>query len=219
MLRLVALLLVLLNATYYLWAEGYLRPYGFAPQSQTEGFRLRQQIRPERVHVLSADEARQVEVAVQTPRNAPVCLQAGPLDQAQTVALRRAAQAVLPPGSWSLETAAEPARWIVYMGPYADPQALARKRSELSSLNLRFEPVTDPALGYGLSLGGFDTEAHADERLAALGRQGVHTARVVQERPASRGSVLRVPLVDEAMRARLDSLETALGEKSWHACT
>ena len=218
MLRLLALALVLLNAGYFVWSQGLLRPYGVGPLQQSESFRLAQQIRPELVRILSADEARRAEEAgVGAPRTGG-CLQAGLFDEVQTAALRQTAQAVLPPGSWLLDTAVEPARWIIYMGKYPDAQALARKRAELAALNLRTEPLTNAALDYGLSLGGYDTEERANAELAALGLRGVQTARVVLERPESRGAVFRIPLVDDALKARLELLKGSLVNKPLRAC-
>ena len=218
MLRLLALLLILLNGIYYAWSNNLLRPYGFAPAQQTEPYRLTQQVRPELVRILPSDEARRADVAAQTVVRAGDCLQAGLFDDAQTSALRQSAQAVLPSGSWLLDVAIEPARWIVYMGKYPDAQTLAKKRAELAALNLRFEPLTNPALDFGLSLGGFETETRANGALAALGKQGVHTAHVVQERPELRGTLFRIPAVDDALKAKLDELKTALAGKPLLAC-
>ena len=218
MLRLCVLLLVLLNGIYYAWSHNLLRPYGFAPVQQTEPHRLAQQIRPELVRILPADETRRVEVAEKTAPRPVECLQAGLFDENQTAMLRQTAQSVLPAGNWSLDEAVEPPRWIVYMGKYPDAQALAKKRAELAALNLRFEPLTNPALELGLSLGSFETEARANEALAALSKQGVHTARVVQERLELRGTWFRIPVVDEALKARLDDLKTALADKPLRAC-
>ena len=216
--RLLVLLLVLLNGVYYAWSRNMLRPYGFAPVQQTESYRLAQQIRPELVRILSADEARRGEAAVQTAVKPVECLQAGLFDEAQSGVLSQTAQSVLPAGTWLLDPAIEPARWIVYMGKYPDAQTLARKRAELAALNLRFEPLTNPSLDFGLSLGGFETEARANDALAALSKQGVHTAHVVQERPELRGTLFRIPVVDEALKARLDDLKTALAGKPLRAC-
>lgn len=216
--RLLALLLVLFNAGYFAWSHGLLRGYGFAPVLQTESYRLTQQIRPELVRVLPANEARGVELAAQTAPPSADCLQAGLFDATQVAALRRSAQSVLPAGSWLLDAAIEPARWIVYMGKYPDAQTLLKKRSELAALNLRFEPLTNPALDFGLSLGSFDTEARANEGLAALTKQGVHTAHVVQERPELQGAVFRIPVADAALKARLNELNAALAGKPLRAC-
>ena len=219
MVRALVLLLLLLNAAYFAWSRNLLRPYGFAPVQQTETFRLAQQIRPESVRILSVEEARQAAAATQTAPGPVDCLQAGPFNDAQTDVLRQAAESVLPPGSWLFDATIAPARWIVYMGKYPDPQTLARKRSELASLNLRFEPLTNRSLDYGLSLGGFDTEARAQVELANLGQRGVRTATVVQERPELRGTVFRIPAVNETVKARLDELKATLAGNTLRPCS
>lgn len=63
MLRFLVLLLVLLNAAYYAWSHDMLQAYGFAPAQQGEPDRLKQQIRPELLIILSAGQARQAEAA------------------------------------------------------------------------------------------------------------------------------------------------------------
>lgn len=220
MLRVIVLLLALLNAVYYAWSHQLLRPYGFGPAVQSEPQRMAQQIQPQLVRIQSSDEVRRADnvAASQAAAATAGCLQAGLFDEAQAAALRQAAQAALPAGAWTLESATEPARWIVYMGKYPDAQTLARKRGELASLNLRFEPLNNPALDYGLSLGGFDTEERARVELAALGQRGVRTATVVQEHPELRGAVLRLPVVDDALRAKLDEIQSALAGHALMPC-
>lgn len=216
--RLLVLALVLLNGLYYAWSHDLLRDYGFAPARQSEPQRLAQQIRPEAIRILSPDEVGRAEPAAPVATKAPECLQAGLFDEAQVPTLRKALEDALPAGSWLLDAAVEPARWIVYMGRYPNAETLARKRAELASLNLRFEPLINPELEPGLSLGGFTTQDAANEALAALSRRGVRTARVVQERAEVRGSLLKVPAADEALRARLDEVKPALAGKPLRNC-
>ena len=123
-----------------------------------------------------------------------------------------------PGGSWTIEPATEPARWIVYMGKYPDPAALEKKKAELRTLNVSFEPLASPALEPGLSLGGYPSEAAAKQQLEALTQKGVHTAKVVQERAAASGQSLKLPAVDDALRARLDDLKPALNGKALKPC-
>lgn len=212
--RILVLLLALLNALYYAWSHQMLRPYGFGPVQQSEPQRLAQQIRPELVRILSTDEARRADAGTRSAE----CLQSGLLDDAQAAAVRQVAEGALPAGSWTLEPALEPARWIVYMGRYPDAQTLAKKRGELASLNLRFEPLNNPALDYGLSLGGFDSEERARAELAALSQRGVRTAAVLQERAEVAGSLFKVAAVDDAWRPKLDELRPALAGKPLRAC-
>jgi len=211
MLRLLVLLLLLVNGVYFVWSHNLLRPYGFAPVQQSEPERMQRQIRPQAVRILPPD-------AVQAASRPVECLQAGPFDDPQATVLRQAAQSLLPAGSWLLEEAVEPARWIIYMGRYPDAQALAAKRVELVALNLRVEVLADPALAPGLSLGGFTTEAQASAELAALAERGVRTARVVQERPERRGLVFRIPVSDDGLRPRLEALDSALSGKPLRPC-
>lgn len=219
MLRFLVLLLVLLNAGYYAWSHEMLQAYGFAPASQAEPDRLKQQIRPELLIILSAEQARQAEAAPPVAQTAATCLQAGLFDDIQAAVLRQSAQTTLPAGVWSLEEISEPARWIVYMGKYPDAPTLARKRAELLALNVRLEPIENPALANGLSLGGFDSQARAAAELAVLSKRGVHTAQVLQERAETHASMFRISQVDDALRARIDALRPALAGKTLRPCS
>ncbi|MES2878555.1 MAG: SPOR domain-containing protein [Pseudomonadota bacterium] len=217
MLRFFVLALLLLNGIYFAWSHSLLLGLGLGPVQQSEPEHLAKQIKPEALRLLSAQEARQEEAPPRvTPP--PVCLQAGVFDEEQSGALRRALEAGWPAGSWVLDAVGEPAHWIVYMGKFANPDALAKKRAELASLNLKFEPLTNSSLGLGLSLGGFDTKAAAQAALEVLSRRGVRTARVVQEREEVRGTLLKLPAVDDALRARINDLKPALAGKTLSYC-
>jgi hypothetical protein len=216
MLRLTVLLLVLANAAYFAWSQGMLAVLGLTPAQQSEPQRLAQQIRPEALRIASADEARRIEATPAAPRVAE-CLQAGPLEEPQAASLRQVLDG-WPLGSWVLEPGVEPARWIVYMGKYLTVENVNRKKAELRQLGVSFEPLSNPTLELGLSLGAFTSQAEANQQLAALSQRGVRTARVVQERPEARGPVLRLAAVDDALRPRLDDLKPALGGKALRAC-
>ncbi|MES2937554.1 MAG: SPOR domain-containing protein [Pseudomonadota bacterium] len=217
MLRLTVLLLLLANGAYYAWSQGLLLPWGSGPAQQSEPQRIAQQIRPEAIRVLRADEAARLETAAATATKAAECLQAGPLEEAQAGTLRTAL-ASWPAGSWALEPASEAARWIVYMGKYANAEQVERKKGELRQRGISFEPLANPTLEPGLSLGGYATQAEADRQLETLSQRGVRTAHVVQERAELHGQRLQLPAVDDALRPRLDDLKTALGGKPLRAC-
>ena len=218
MLRLLALLLLLANGAYLAWSQGGLRDYGLAPEPLSEPQRMADQIRPEALHLLSAQDVQRMETAPSLPLKPPECLLAGFFNDAQLLTLRHALEPGLPAGSWQLEPATEAARWIVYMGKFPTADALAKKRAELATRNLRTEIVTTPALTFGLSIGGFETQVAANAELASLAKYGVRTARVVQERAEVRGAVLRFPNVDEALRARLEGLKPAWAGHPLKSC-
>ena len=215
MLRLAVLVLLLANAAYFAWAQNLLAPWGIAPTQQSEPQRLEQQVKPQAIRILSPDEARRLDVSA-AGRPAE-CLQAGPLDDGQAAALKQVLDG-WPAGAWSLEAAVEPARWIVYMGKYANAETAERKRAELRQMGVTFDALADASLEPGLSLGGFATEADAKRQLDTLARQGVRTAKVVQERAEPRGQLLKLPAVDDALRGRTDELKPALGPRSLRPC-
>ena len=218
MLRFIVLALVLLNGVYFAWSQGLLQGLGFAPTQQTEPQRMAQQIRPEALRLLTPQELRQPEAAPRVAAKPTECLQAGTYGEAQGEPLRAALSAGLPAGSWELEDVRVPARWIVYMGKYASPEEMVKKRLQLASLNLKFEPLLSPALSPGLSLGGFETPAQANTAMQAFSQRGVRTARVLQERAEVRGFKLVLPMVDEALKARLEALTPALAGKRLSPC-
>ena len=218
MLRFLVLTLLLANGLYFAWAQNLLQPYGFAPAQQSEPQRVVQQVRPEVLRLLTAQESQSGQAAPSVTVQPPVCLQAGLFDESQVAQLRSALEASLPPATWQLNNVREPARWIVYMGEFESLEDLAKKRAELITLKLKVLPLINPDLEYGLSLGVFTTKAVAAAELAVLTKRGVRTARVVEERPEVRGTLLRLPAADDAIRARLDDIKPALAGHVLSVC-
>lgn len=224
MLRLLVLFLVLTNIGYFAWSQGMLAEYGFAPARQSEPQRLGQQIKPDLLLMVSPPDARPAPPAstalLQTAqaRFDTECLQAGIFNEEQTVVLRERLAITLPEGSWALQSAVEPARWIVYMGKYANAEAVARKRNELRGLGISPETLNNALLEPGLSLGGFETQPEATAELARIAKKGVNTAKVIQERTEQRGQRLTLAAVDAALRSQLDTLRPLLAGKSFVAC-
>ena len=218
MLRFFVLLLLLANGAYFAWVQGHLAAFDFAPSPLTEPQRLQNQIKPDAIRLLSNIEAKRVDALASAPATkAPECLQTALLSDRQVNAVRDAA-ASLPASAWSLENTTEPARWIVYMGKYANAEALAKKKSELRELSIAFESLKNPTLEPGLSLGGYLSQSQANESMATLARRGVRTAKVVQELPERKGQLLKLPAVDDALRSQLDGVKTVVGAAGWVVC-
>ena len=238
MLRLAVIALLLANAGYYAYTQGWLRSAGLVTPEQAEPQRLQQQIRPETLKVLRAQGATNnptpppalaaapaADTAASTPAptaaapaDAGECLQAGIFDEKQATALRTAA-ASLPPGSWSLEPTPITGRWMIYMGRFDDQDTLDKKRAELRARKVDFDRAGG-TLEPGLSLGRFSTEEAAQRGLTALNAQGVRTARVIQERQAATGFILKLPAVTDAQRQQwLATLRPAMAGKTLGSCS
>ena len=218
MLRPLALALLLANCLYFAWAHGLLLALGLAPAQQSEPQRMAQQIAPDTVRLLSAEEFKQIEEQARADQSPKECLQAGPFTEAQSAVLRKALGDSLPADAWALEETHVAPRWIVYLGKYASAEALDKKRSELAAMNLTAESPQSPALEPGLSLGAFETRAEADAALGQLSARGLRTARVVQERAGPGVYLLKLPALKEALKSKLGDIRTALGTKALHAC-
>ena len=238
MLRLAVIALLLANAGYYAYTQGWLRSAGLVTPEQAEPQRLQQQIRPETLKVLRAQGATNnptpppalaaapaADTAASTPApttaapaDAGECLQAGVFDDKQAAALRTAA-AALPAGSWSLEPTPITGRWMIYMGRFDDQDTLDKKRAELRARKVDFDRAGG-TLELGLSLGRFSTEEAAQRGLTALNAQGVRTARVVLERQAATGFILKLPAVTDAQRQQwLATLRPAMAGKTLGSCS
>ena len=233
MLRLAALLLLLVNLLLLALHAGLLpgwlgRPAG---AGQREPERLARQVNPGalQLRVPAAASAASLPasaapaaaaapasavVALSSPAasadaSAAACLEAGPFDSASTAVAERSLQeAGVPAGAWVRSGAAAASAYLVYMGRYADPAALNKKRDELRQLAVPAYPVdTASGLQPGLSLGRHASAEAAEAAMAALAQRGVRTARVVSVASASTaGTVLRLPAADVALQARVVGL-------------
>ena len=70
LLRWLALLLLLANGAFFAWGQGYLRPVGLGPVSQSEPQRLAQQIHPEALQRLSAAEFQAIQEQLEEQKKA-----------------------------------------------------------------------------------------------------------------------------------------------------
>ncbi|MGI9216854.1 MAG: SPOR domain-containing protein [Hydrogenophaga sp.] len=71
MLRLVIILLVLANAGYFAWTQGYMAPLGLAPAQHAEPERLQAQIKPGSLRLLNGPKGTAVPEPVAEPAVAP----------------------------------------------------------------------------------------------------------------------------------------------------
>ncbi len=222
MLRLFVLLLLVANGLFFAWSNGYLSLWGFASVSKNESFRLNEQIEPERIvlqqpnHATStAPKTAALGVDIKPPTmtlqadsslalTATNCLMSGVLNDKQSNLLKQTLHNNMPDLNWRFDANALPARWIVYMGKYGNAEQLEVKKKQLKQINVPYEVLSQARLEPGISLGSHPTQAAANKALQNLTKQGVRTARVVQETPDQQGKILVAPAVDELNRSKLE---------------
>ena len=217
MLRALIVALILANAAFFAWTQGWLdNAVGVRATGDREPERLLRQVRPETIRILPPNGS--------ADASAPgACLEAGPFAAAEVAAVEGALRSALPnaPGaSWSSVKTEQAGAWIVYMGPYPARDVLNRKQEELGRRNLPFEEVHSPAaLEPGLSLGRFDERARADKALEQFTQQGIRSAKVVEITAPVSTYRLRVEQADAALANRLGALKTeALLGKGFAPC-
>jgi hypothetical protein len=232
MLRLVAIALLLANAAYYAWTQGFLAGLGLAPAQQSEPERMKAQIEPGTLRLLNGPRAEQAAQTTPEPPQSPPadepaplaatpavsCWQASGFTPAQAGVLRSALGSTgLPEDQWQLNEVKSSGRWVVYMGRFNDEQ-MEKKKGELRELKIEFREVNLPSTGPGLALGTFSSEESVQQALKDVARKGVRTARAAVERPETVTMTLRLPAITDEQRTRVEGVGPALAGKPLERC-
>lgn len=163
-----------------------------------------QDAKPEPEPAKVKEEKESKEPVKEAKKEAETCYQANGIEEAQADSIRRAL-AGKPKSDWELVPSHQNGRWMVYMGKFPDAEFLDRKRGELRLMNIDFDRAGG-SFEPGLSLGRFSTEEAAQRQLASYARQGVRTAKVVQERPDVTTYALRLPKATPTFRSEVAAL-------------
>jgi hypothetical protein len=218
MLRALVVVLFLANAAYFCWTQGWLNAVvSVRPNADHEPERLNQQLHADQLLILSPQQVASEKTKASLPP--PVCLQAGPMSEADLEAIKVALAGDLPQGGWTVVGVETAPVHLVYMGPYPAPELLSKKGEELKRMKLEFAPVTEPSeLNPGYALGRYDTQAAAEEALAKFSQRGIRTARVLAL-PAGPGKhILRVPSASAPLAEKLKAFAHPALTSPFQAC-
>ena len=226
MLRFALFVLLIANAGYLAWSQGWMATLGWAPSVQSEPYRLQQQVRPEVLSIAQPNTPSPVTTATTAPIDPPEeilpevtqCLQSESMDEAQSQNLQNALRSSdLPTDSWEIVQNQVSGRWMVYIGKFSNDAMLDKRRAELRSRKIAYDRAGGN-LEPGLSLGRFSSEEAATRELGNMLNQGVRGARVVQERAPQTLYALRLSHSTVAQRNLLQNMSTALGGKAMLSC-
>ncbi len=209
--------LVALNLGYWAWTKGALAPLGLTPQQHREPQRLDGQLNADAVRVMSAVDADRLERSALAGLSKE-CLQSQVMSDAEAAAARIALEGAELAQHVQFAEVVLPERWIVYMGKYANADALTKKKSELQALGVPWESVQRDDLQPGLALASAPTQTEATRQMTQLTRKGIRTAKVLREREGVRGQRLKLPAVDDALRERMDEVRATVPERNLQTC-
>ncbi len=197
------LFLALVLANVLLGAYAYWRQSQPGPHAEIAA----QQIAPERMRLLTAEEAE----AMSAPRRAAPqsCIEWGAFALADVPKALASIEAF---GVKARERRLEePGRWWVMLPPLPTRAAATARLAELKKLGVDdVGVIEDDANGYrnGISLGLFGSEEGARVRMETLATRGVAGARVVPREPVVR-VYLQVREAPEGFRGRATDLKSA----------
>jgi hypothetical protein len=226
MLRWVLLVLVLANAVFFSWSQGFWAAQGWAPARMNEPERLQHELQAQAIRLLNSTKEpaepltpNPTPTDAVTPTEPASCWWVPGLNRNEADTVRQAMEALsLPASAWSLIENRSNGRWIVYWGKFEKPEMMAQRKATLRQLKIDYREVTQPRWAPGLALGTFSSEAAAKDALSNVQGRGVRNARVVQERPESISWALRLPAISETERGVVLGVANAWADKTLLAC-
>jgi hypothetical protein len=233
--RFIVAALLIANLAFYAWTQGWLDDVvGVRADSEREPERLARQVHPELIRSLSPAEVAASGSASGAAgiggqsglggEAAAACMQAGPFTPAEIVPAEAALVAALPApaaGRYANLRSEQPGVWLVYLGRFANLDAVRQKEEELGRIHVAYEELLEPSeLAPGLSLGRFDSKAAAEAALNRLVQRGLRTGRVAQLMPPGVVHSLRVEHADAALKAQLTALaDPVFATRRFEPCT
>lgn len=217
MLKLIFWLLLGANALLFALAQGYL---GSMRAEEHEPGRLKNQLKPDQLTLVSAASA--TAARAPKPPALTACLEVGDFvlaearsfeTQLEALALgERQARRNLPGQDVS--------SYIVYIPPLGGKEGADRKAAELKQLGVKnYFVISDGTpLRWGISLGVFKQEAGAQNLLAALNKQGVHSARVSPRYTGSKLLAFQFRDLNGTEKERIEQIVERLHDQYTRSC-
>jgi hypothetical protein len=210
-----------LNAVLLAYAQGYL---GSVKGEEHEPARLKNQLEPQRVKMLTAEQAQAAAASAPASAAAPdaasaqasagapaapvvACTQVGPLSasDAHRFETRMARLDLGERETHQSVPYQEVTSHLVYVPSQGSKEAADRKAAELRALGVTnlFVISGDSPYKWGISLGLFKSEAAAQTMLASLSKQGVRSARIAPRGPMGTRTVYQFRGIDAGTRAKI----------------
>ncbi len=232
--KLAFLLLLAVNLAVFAWQRG---AFGTLPESGREPERVARQIEPERIRVLTPDQAQALrDKAKAAPAAAAAgtdaagaaldlaagaaCVEFGDFSEAQAARVKPALDALAPGERLSAREVEAPGWFMVYIPPYKTRAEADRMAGQLRELGVKeFLVVGDNSpMRFGIALGSFRDQELANRHLADLQKRGVKNARVADRPSTVPATRYTLRGLDAAGAAALQALQKDFPAAKLGAC-
>jgi hypothetical protein len=193
----VLLLLANLALAGYLWLDS---------ASGGEGMRLKQQVQPDKIKLLTPQEVAALGPA-KAAALADVCLEWGPFGESDRSRALADIDSLALGKLVSQRRVETTTAWWTYLPPFANKAAADKRVAELKSAGLKEMFVVDGGpQRFAISLGAFRTEEAANAQVAELARAGVAGAKSGPRQQVVVQSLIVIRDPQQAVIARLREL-------------
>lgn len=222
MLKFIFWSLLCINGVLLAYSQGVLGNFN---GNEREPARMKNQISTDKLVLVSAARATATaapELPPDRPAEAAACLEVGNFAVAEA---RRFEARLKPLALGERQTrqsseATDATSHIVYIPPQGSKEAAERKAGELKNLGVTnyFIMSDNSAMKWGISLGVFKSEAAAEALLASLGKQGVHSARLVARGGQAAKVTFQFRAIDAATKAKIDDIAGSFAAAESRSC-
>jgi hypothetical protein len=214
--------LLSINIALFAYSQGYL---GNVRTNEHEPARMKNQMNADKLTLVSSAQAGAALARATTPAKVEIfaCTEVGNF----TAPLAKRFEALV--GELELgerqtrqniSGGGENATHIVLIPPLGSKEAADKKAGELKQLGVTnfFIMGEDTTMKWAISLGVFKSEAAAQKLLAALQKQGVHSARITSRGGSGSRVVFRFRDLDQATRAKLELIKADFPAQDMRDC-
>jgi hypothetical protein len=212
--------LLCINGALLAYGQGYL---GTFKGNEREPARMKNQLNADKLTLVSAAKA-SAAAAAEPPQTAAAiaCIEIGSFSAAEA----RRFEAKLEPlelgerQSHQNVVSPEISSHIVYIPSLGSKEGADKKAAELKNLGVTnyFIMSDNSPMKWGISLGVFKSEAAAQALLAALNKQGVHSARIAGRGAQTNKLAYQFRDIDSAVKAQLDEIKLSFPMQEERAC-
>ena len=222
MLKFIFWSLLCINGALLAYGQGYL---GSFQGNEREPARIRNQLNPDKLALVTAAKANAAAVSAleaDKPAAPVACVEIGSFSAAEARRFEAKLEELALGERQTRQNVASQdlTSHIVYIPSLGSKDAADKKAAELKNLGVTnyFIMADNSPMKWGISLGVFKSEAAAQTLLAALNKQGVHSARITGRGAPTNKLAYQFRKIDTGIKAQLDEIKLSFPMQEERDC-